>query len=777
MVNFRLGPVRCCLCALLLSLAAAPWATASATESGVPRQRQAAPLSSVQRLDMPALDLAGLAQEDQLRQAAGEPWRYAVPQPTRVSLASQGSWQNLEDGNSLWRMRISAPGARSLSFGFTRYHLPTGARLLIYAEDESSSIRPFTAADNHDHGELWTPPLSTDEVVLELTVPQILRDLVELEVGFVNQGYRGFSSPTNTPPGSFQTLIAKSGSCNVDVVCPEGNSWRKQIRSVALYSIRGSIACTGTLLNNTAGDLRPFFLTANHCGISTANDQTIVVFWNYQNSSCRASGSSQSGGQGNGSLSRFQSGATLRAHWDPTDFALIELDDAPNPSFNVFWAGWDRGTGSPPSAVGIHHPSGEEKRISFENNPLRTTSRGGNSSPGDGRFLRVADWDLGTTEPGSSGSALFSPQKRVIGQLFGGLASCGNDDPDWYGRLSGSWNGGGSSSTRLRDWLDPSGTGTNTLDGRDSLAEDPLEIPTDLTATVLSATEIQLTWQDNSTRESDFLVQTRLASEPDFRTLRTVPANTTSLSVPNLEPNTEYLFRIRARRGSLKSPFTAAVSATTLGGTPAPPTQLSAISASTSQVMLTWNDESSDETEFQVDVSTDGETFARATTVPADSTGTVLDGFPPLAHRFFRIRAANASGASAYSNTARTTTDGIPGPCTADDFNLCLNGDRFRISVQSTTRSGTTGPGHAQGLTDDTGYFWFFSPSNVEMTLKVLNGCPSNSHYWVFAAGLTNIRVEMLVLDTETGRARTYINPPRTPFQPILDTAAFATCP
>jgi hypothetical protein len=80
-------------------------------------------------------------------------------------------------------------------------------------------------------------------------------------------------------------------------------------------------------------------------------------------------------------------------------------------------------------------------------------------------------------------------------------------------------------------------------------------------------------------------------------------------------------------------------------------------------------------------------------------------------------------------------------------------------------------------LTADTGYFWFFSDANVEMVVKVLNACPVNNKYWVFAGGLTNVRVTVSVTDTSNGSVQTYVNPQSTPFQPIQDTAAFATCP
>jgi hypothetical protein len=129
----------------------------------------------------------------------------------------------------------------------------------------------------------------------------------------------------------------------------------------------------------------------------------------------------------------------------------------------VGYGGWDRSGAAPSSATTVHHPNGDEKRISFENDPVTVTSYYGTASPGDGTHLRVADWDLGTTEGGSSGSPLFDAAQRVVGQLHGGDAACGNDLPDWYGRFSASWSGGGTSATRLSDWLDPTSTGATTL--------------------------------------------------------------------------------------------------------------------------------------------------------------------------------------------------------------------------------------------------------------------------------------------------------------------------
>jgi len=206
------------------------------------------------------------------------------------------------------------------------------------------------------------------------------------------------------------------------------------------------------MLNNTAGDSTPYFLTANHCGINTSNDQSLVVYWNFQSPSC--------GQQGGGSLNQFMSGSTHLASNAASDFTLVLMDDPVNPAHNVTFAGWDRSTNDPVEAIAIHHPSTDEKSISFEFDPTSTTTYLQESVPGDGSHIRVTDWDIGTTEPGSSGSPLFDQNHRVVGQLHGGYASCSSQTSDWYGRLSTSF-------LAIAQYLDPLNSGAMTTDTLD----------------------------------------------------------------------------------------------------------------------------------------------------------------------------------------------------------------------------------------------------------------------------------------------------------------------
>lgn len=136
-------------------------------------------------------------------------------------------------------------------------------------------------------------------------------------------------------------------------------------------------------------------------------------------------------------------------------------------------------------------------------------------------------------------------------------------------------------------------------------------------------------------------------------------------------------------------------------------------------------------------------------------------------------RRGNAADVADAANAANGA-DG--GGCVADDTTLCLGGDRFRVTTRWTPPGGEEQLGRAVALTTDTGYFWFFEDSNVETLVKVLDGCGVNGRYWVFGAGLTDLRVETLVTDTQTGASWSSTSPQGTPFAPIQDASAFATC-
>lgn len=401
-------------------------------------------LSAIKTTYFPSLNVEALHNKEVKSEMKGEAPRFAVPHSVSINPVKYQDWERSSDGYK-WSHRVHAPNAVSLNFGFTEFFLPEGAELNIYSSDRSKFIRTFTSQDNNIHNELWTPVIMSDDVVIELSVPEEAAHEVRLEIGQVGQGFREFGQST-----------LKSGSCNIDVACSDSKGWENEVNSVGVISTGGSTFCTGFMVNNTNNDKTPYFMTAAHCRISASNAASLVVYWNYQTSQC--------GGARNGKLTDFQSGSVHLASNRQSDFALVKLLQQPDERWNVRYAGWDATANIGTPATAIHHPSTDEKSISFENDPTVLSSYGGHTSPGDSTHVKVNDWDKGTTEPGSSGSPLFDDNHRVIGQLHGGGAACGNNLPDYYGRFHTSWEGGGTTSSRLSDHLDPDKTGRLTTD-------------------------------------------------------------------------------------------------------------------------------------------------------------------------------------------------------------------------------------------------------------------------------------------------------------------------
>lgn len=421
----------------------------------------ASPLSAVPTLALPALDNEALLQEELARRSPNRPPRFAQRRAIDVRPTETGLWESLPGGYELWRLRVQSPNAFSINLGFTEYYMPPGGQLLLYDPQQTAIIGPFTPSDNEGHQQLWTPVLGGDELVLEVVIPSAERSNLRLRLTSVNHDFLNFYGVT-------------TGACHLDVLCGESDGWgivdlyRDIIQSVAVYGTGGDTFCTGALINNTANDCRPYFLSAFHCDVTPSDAPSVVVYWNFQNTYCRQPGTVASGNPGNGTLNNFNTGAIYRAGYQPTDFVLLELDDPIPASSQAYFAGWSR-EATPPqdTVICIHHPDGAEKRISFAFNDSYPGQWGnGNQEVPDGDHLIIPDWSIGSTEVGSSGAPLFNRQGRVTGQLHGGGASCSNDEYDSFGWIRASWNGGGTPTSRLRDWLAPDGENLFFLDGR-----------------------------------------------------------------------------------------------------------------------------------------------------------------------------------------------------------------------------------------------------------------------------------------------------------------------
>ena len=435
------------------------------------------PLEHVELTVPEPIDLQVVRVEDELREQECGPYRFAISRPVLVTPETHGTWEEIQDGIWLWRLHITSSNAISLNLAFTCYLMPPHGNMFIYSADYNQVLGPFTIEHNQEHKQLWTPLIYADDIIIEVTLPLSEVSDLELELTSINHGYRFLAE------NLFLMAAGDSAWCHRDVSCPEGDSWRDQIRSVAMYTIGGTVQGTGTLLNNTTEDDKPYFLTAFHVFDPDRNgiiedpqgqSASLVLYWNYEASECRGTCGLPSDVQ--------HGGAHFRAGYCRSDFVLVELAESSPSSFNVYFAGWDRTDVVPAAGVAIHHPQGDCKKINVENDSLKldrwTTDENPCPVPGgpplpwwwprEKTHLQVSNWDVGATETGSSGCPLFNSEKGVVGQLQGGTMGCSWPRESYFGRLFTSWTGGGTSDTRLSDWLDPLDSGVMCLDGKKS---------------------------------------------------------------------------------------------------------------------------------------------------------------------------------------------------------------------------------------------------------------------------------------------------------------------
>lgn len=407
-------------------------------------------------VNLPPVDVATLLREDEQAEAAGLPFRFGFGFDADYDLDNSGEWFPHEDGR-VWKLKVVAQEAYSINFIFDRFRLPEGASLFIYNEDKTALYGPISSYHNNEHNSMGTDLVKGTSVILEYFLPENALETGELHISRIVHGYQDMFS--------MEAYAAKTklASCHIDVQCPEAADWCVERGAVALIiNGDGDKVCSGTMINDVQQDLIPFFLTANHCLGGMGNLTNTVYRFHYWKSVCGANNYSTQYWSFNGAVKRANNAAT--------DFALLEINYNPNDNFArhaaIQYAGWSRNATPAANGTGIHHPQGNPMKFSHDFDPLTAVSW----SSGPVNHWR-AKFEQGTVQHGSSGSALFDENHRLVGQLhgdqgyLGGNVFCDRRIGE-YGAFHISWTGGGTNTTRLSNWLDPGGTGTMTTNSR-----------------------------------------------------------------------------------------------------------------------------------------------------------------------------------------------------------------------------------------------------------------------------------------------------------------------
>lgn len=384
---------------------------------------------------------------------------------TNINTFNTGSWTTLPNNDRVWQVRITSQGALALIPLFDKLYLPEGATLHIFMPGKQEVIGAFTHSNTDEVRAFCSGIIHGETCLVEYYEPASVAGKGIISINEVGHAYRWIEPLTKSTNST-----GAAGSCEVNVACSEANNYQDQKRAVARILVASSMGqgyCSGSLINNVRQDCTPYFLSAQHCSEGTTANQYAqwVFYFNYESSTCTGT---------SGSSNKTVNGCSKIADSNDnggdsgSDFLLLQLNSQPNPTYNVYYAGWNTANTGPSSGVCIHHPDGDIKKISTYTTTCTSTSWGGS--------VQNTHWDVkwagttnghGVTEGGSSGSPLFNNAGEITGTLTGGGSYCSTPNtPDQFGKFAYHWiSNGTANNRRLKPWLDPDNTGATSLAG------------------------------------------------------------------------------------------------------------------------------------------------------------------------------------------------------------------------------------------------------------------------------------------------------------------------
>jgi len=364
-------------------------------------------LVNVPSVDLLPINLGAVLIEDaaettgRIREGVGSPLSFDFD-------PAMGGLYEVPGGGWLWALDVRAPGSFGVRIHFADFQLPAGAQAIVYDPQIPDNLPdPYSTTGPLNNGDFWAWTSWSDTARVEVYLPpEVAADRFN-QFFRIDQALHIYRNPTTGLAGAYGD---RELPCHNDLEC--FSNWTQAGAGVGRmqFTIGSSgFACSGAMLNNLGGDLTPYFMTARHC--MQDNSQalgSLQVYWFFQRAGCAGAV------PGIGSVPRSDRCNYVRTD-NSTDMSLVMIEGTVPRT--LWWMGND--SASQPDgayAVGIHHPAGTHKRISFGNGSGYSVSCGASGL----QFGSNVDYYSGTVEPGSSGSPLMTGNAGFIG-----VASCG----------------------------------------------------------------------------------------------------------------------------------------------------------------------------------------------------------------------------------------------------------------------------------------------------------------------------------------------------------------
>jgi hypothetical protein len=438
------------------------------SQGGKPVEIKASIMQTVPVIDIPSLSSEqsianpGITEPSKLKHLY-----FANNYIIKADPQSTGKWIDDQGGNKIWLLGIHSDESYSIGLILTKFQLKGEARLFVFNETRSCVVGAFTRLNNNTSDILPVTHIPGKCIYIQLEIPGKQTDYGELIVGEVALAYLPLFAED---PDRFNL----ADTCNIDINCKEGADWQDLKRSVCRIVINGNKFCTGTLINTANSSREPYVLTAAHCIGSQGEANKSIFYFNYESPTCDGADGIQTHQISGATLiavgdTMGDAGKTINVGHDSLDFSLVKLSIIPPDSFRVYYAGWNRTLLPANETVTIHHPLGDVKKISFDFDSPQTGYHVVKYYPEYVLYShwRILKWDLATTEFGSSGCPLFDQDKRLVGLLTGGEATCVSSTNDYFTKFDYSWNYYDEPAKNLHFWLDPLNSGAYSINGLD----------------------------------------------------------------------------------------------------------------------------------------------------------------------------------------------------------------------------------------------------------------------------------------------------------------------